>query len=191
MEHKMRATISTCVAVALLAQVALAAELTSGPQKGSLLGPFEVIKVAGAVNDGVPSGKQLCYRCKLGNQPVVMVFAPKADQGVTALAQELDQLVAKNKSKNLGSFVNLVGDEASKLEAQAKEFATKAKLENVAVVVPVESKDGPEDYKINSQAVTVLIYRDGNVVANHAVMPNDLNSPMVKNILSDTDKILN
>jgi hypothetical protein len=191
MEQMMRAIISTCIALALAAQVALAADLKSGPQKGALLGPFEVTKVAGAPNDGVPSGKQLCYRCKLGNQPVVMVFAPKADQGVTTLAKALDQLVAKNKDKNLGSFVNLVGDDSAKLEAQAKQFAEKAKLENVAVVVPVETKDGPEDYKINSQVVTVLIYRDGKVAANHAVMPADLDASMVKSILADTDKILN
>ena len=87
--------------------------------------------------------------------------------------------------------MNLVGDESAKLEMQGKQFAEKAKLENVAVVVPVESKDGPEDYKINSQVVTVLIYRDGKVAANHAVMPADLDAQMVKSILADTDKILN
>jgi len=187
----MRAILCTIMAVGMVASVTRAADVQSGPQKGDLLGPFEVIKVAGAPNDGVPSGKQLCYRCKLGNQPVVMVFAPKADAGVTELAKELDQLVGQNKDKKLGSFVNLVGDEANKLEEQAKTFADKAKLENVAVVVPVESKDGPEAYKINSQAVTVLIYRDGKVVVNHAFMPSDLSSQMVKNILADTDKILN
>ena len=42
----MRAIISTCVALALTAQVALAADIKSGPQKGALLGPFEVTKVA-------------------------------------------------------------------------------------------------------------------------------------------------
>ncbi len=71
--------------------VAQAAELKSGPQVGDMVGAFYVEKVAGAVNDNVSVGKQLCYRCMLGNKPVVMVFARKADKNLASLVKELEQ----------------------------------------------------------------------------------------------------
>ena len=47
-----------------LAMVAAAgaAELECGLKIGDAIGAFQVTKCAGAVNDNVPVGEQLCYR---------------------------------------------------------------------------------------------------------------------------------
>ncbi len=64
-------------------------------------------------------------------------------------------------------------------------------IENVALVVPVDSANGPESYNINPDAeVTVLIYRGGKVEANHALAVGQLNDSAVKSIVADTGKIL-
>jgi len=76
-----------------------AAELKSGPQVGDLVGAFQVVKAAGAPNDGVSDGEQLCYRCKLGNRPAVMVFARKPDASLAKFIEQLDAVVAKNEEK--------------------------------------------------------------------------------------------
>src|SRR3972149_3857777 len=86
-----------------------AAELTSGLQPGDLVPAFNVEKCGGAVNDGKEVGANFCYRCMLGNKPVVMVFASKADNSLAALVKELDKHVAKNSDQKLSSFVNLLG----------------------------------------------------------------------------------
>jgi hypothetical protein len=59
----MRVLLSCGTAVALLASVAIAAEegLKSGLQVGDSVGPFQVVKCAGA-DDGVKAGQELCYR---------------------------------------------------------------------------------------------------------------------------------
>lgn len=44
------------------AAAAVAAELKSGLQEGDFVGPFDVVKCAGAEEDGVKQGRQLCYR---------------------------------------------------------------------------------------------------------------------------------
>lgn len=44
------------------AAAAAAAELKSGLQVGDSVGFFEVVKCAGAADDGVKAGQQLCYR---------------------------------------------------------------------------------------------------------------------------------
>ena len=86
----MRALIAASLAsVFLLAATALAGELKSGLQPGDRVGAFEVQKCGGAVNDGREVGSNFCYRCMLGNKPVVMVFARKADPSLQALVNQL------------------------------------------------------------------------------------------------------
>ena len=71
----------------------------------------------------------------------------------------------------------------------AKEFGAKNKVENVAIVVPEENENGPAAFNISPEAeVTVMIYRDGKVVANHA-LPK-LDEKATASIIKDTSKIL-
>ena len=74
----MRAVV-TAVAMVLVTAAVASAEVTSGPQVGERVGAFTVTKVTGNPDDGVEDGKKLCYRCKMGQRPVVMVFARSAD----------------------------------------------------------------------------------------------------------------
>jgi hypothetical protein len=170
---------------------ARAAELTSGLQPGDSVGAFNVEKCGGAANDGREVGSNFCYRCMLGNKPVVMVFARKADDKLAKLAKELDKHVAKNSDQKLSSFINLLGEDPAELKTQAKDFAAKNELENVALVVPDDNQNGPEEFKISPEAeVTVTIYRNGKVAAAHAVAPGQLSDEEIKSIITDTAKIL-
>jgi hypothetical protein len=190
----MRATVTLGLAALLLAGITAvrAAELTSGLQPGDLVGAFDVEKCGGAVNDGKEVGANFCYRCMLGNKPVVMVFARKADKSLASLVKELDKHVAKNSDQKLSSFVNLLGKDPAELKTVAKDFAAKNQVENVALVVPQDNENGPEEFKINPAAeVTVTIYRNGKVAASHALAPGGLTDAEIKSIIADTAKILN
>ncbi len=180
------------LAIALVGMGTLrAAELTSGLQPGDLVGAFNVEKCGGALNDGREVGSNFCYRCMLGRKPTVMVFARKADKDLAKLAKELDQHIAKNSDQKLSSFINLIGSEPADLKSTARDFADKNGLENVALVVPDDAQNGPEEFKINPEAeVTVTIYRDGKVAASHAVAPGKLTQEEIQAILKDTGKIL-
>jgi len=178
-------------ALAVGASFACAAELKSGLQPGDELPAFQVEKCAGAVHDGKKVGDSFCYRCMLGNKPVVMVFSRKADANLAALVKELDQALEKNADKKLSSFVNLLGKDGDELKSTAKQFATKNKIENVALVVPEDHQNGPEDYKINPEAeVTVLIYRKGTIEASHAYPAGKFDKKAVAEVMADTGKIL-
>jgi len=179
-------------ALVLGAGVAVAAELKSGLQPGEDLGAFEVEKCAGAVNDGRKAGDTFCYRCMLGNRPVVMVFARKADDKLAKLVKELDKEVAEHADEKLGSFVNLIGKDASALKKTAKEFAEKNKVDHVALVVPQDHENGPTSYNVSPDAeVTVIIYNKGKVAANHAFASGKLDAKAIAAIVADTDKMLN
>ncbi len=174
-----------------LSTAARAVEFKSGPQVGELVDAYNVVKAAGAADDGVAVGESLCYRCKMGNRPMVMVFARTTDAGLANLVKQLDKLVAENKDKKMGSFVSLLGDKPEDLKSEAKSFVNENKIENVAFVVPEENKDGPSAYKIDPKAdVTVLIYRQGKVAANYALPAGALDEEEIKKIVADTGKIL-
>lgn len=189
----MRKLLSVGLAVAVLASVSAvrAEDLKSGLQVGESIGAYDVEKCAGNENDGVEQGKVLCYRCKLGNRPVIAVFARSADDKLAALMKALDALVVHNEDKKAASFVNLLGDDADALKEASKSLVEKSKAENIAVVVPIEHKNGPEALKLNPDAdVTVLIYNKGKIEANHALAAGKLDAKKIKAIIADTDKIL-
>ena len=180
-----------CVALVVLGSAVLAADLKSGLQPGQPIPAFDVLKCAGAVDDGVKVGTQLCYRCKYGAAPMVMVFSRGSNESVATLATRLDETVAKNSDKKLKAFVNLLGDNRESLEAAAKELGTKNKLANVPVVVPIEFENGPDNYGINLKAdVTVLLASGGKVVASHAFAKGELDAKGIDAVVEDVSKQL-
>ncbi len=165
-------------------------KLKSGPQKGDTIGAFYVTKVAGAEDDGVEEGKNLCYRCRNGSRPQVIVFARSASPKVANLVKELDKAVDENESSNLRVFVNILGDDKESAHDVAKKFATSSETKNIPFVVPNEFESGPDNYGINPNAeLTVVMAVDKGVKANVAVRKADkLN---VDNVMKNLGKILN
>jgi hypothetical protein len=187
----MKTMISFCVALAFSAGVALAEDLKSGLQPGAPIGAFDVLKCAGAVDDGVKVGTQLCYRCKYGARPMVMIFSRGGSAPVAALAKQLDKAVAENSDKKLAAFVNLLGEDREKLEADAKQLGAKSQLANVPVVVPVEFENGPDNYGINPKAdVTVILAQGGKVKATHAFAKGEFGTKGAEAVVADLPKIL-
>ncbi len=171
---------------------AVAAELQSGPSTGDFVGAFDVVKVGGAVGDGVTAGEELCYRCKYGNSPVVMVFARTADASLAKLTKKLDAEVAEHKDAKLRAFVNVLAADKSAAESAARELAAKQKVAHVAVVVPVDHQNGPTSYHLNPDAdVTVLVYNSGKVLANYSLAAGGLSDAVIDSIVADAEKMLN
>ncbi|MBL8828814.1 MAG: hypothetical protein JNM18_17680 [Planctomycetaceae bacterium] len=176
---------SVVVALAVLAGSVFAEDLKSGLQKDSKVGPFYVTKVAGP-EDGVTVGQNLCYRCKYGAKPQVMVFARTADDRLATLVKKLDETVGKNEEKQLKAFVNIMADSKDAADASAKAFAAKAGSKNVPIVVPNEFANGPDNYGLNPKAdLTVLIVSGGTVVGNHAYEKDAYCESCIESIVKD------
>ncbi len=186
----MKKAFAVCFSLAVLASVAVAADLKSGLEPGKLIGPFDVVKCAGP-DDNVKVGTELCYRCKYGSRPMVMVFSRSTDDKVATLVKKLDGAVAANSSKQLSAFVNLLGSDREALESKAKEFSSATKAGNVPLVVPVEFENGPADYGINPGAeVTVIVAKGGKVMANHAFAKGALNDAGIAAVLKDAEGLV-
>ncbi len=167
----MKRVVSCFVAVALLmSSVVVAEDIKSGLEKGANIGPFYVTKCAGAEEDGVDAGKNLCYRCKNGSRPQVMIFTRSTDESVVKLVKAMEEQLKKHEDAQLRAFVNVLGESKDEASDEAKKLAEATKAENVPFVVPNEVENGPEDYGINAKAaVTIIIANESKVVANYAV----------------------
>ena len=171
------------VAITVVAAVA-SADVTSGPQVGERVGAFTVTKVTGNADDGVADGKKLCYRCKMGQRPVVMVFARSADEKLAKFCKELDEEIEEHADTKLTAFVNMIGAEEESLKKSAADFVSKHGIKRVAFVVPEDMKNGPEDFKIAPEAdVTVVCYKEGEVKANHAFAAGGLSDEKIEAIV--------
>jgi hypothetical protein len=187
----MKRLIVWAVAVLAVTGAAFAVE-KSGLQEGQSIPPFDVCKVGGAADDGVSVGKELCYRCKYGSRPMVMVFTRKtSDEKLASLVQQLDSAVKKNSDAQLRAFVNVMGDSKDAAEASAKDLLTKAAPTNVPVVVPVEFKNGPDNYGINPDAeLTIIVASGGKVTANHTFEKGLSCESCIESVLSDVTKLV-
>ncbi|MBM4022129.1 MAG: hypothetical protein FJ284_07795 [Planctomycetes bacterium] len=169
------------VAVIVCGIVAAAqAEVTSGPQVGDTVGAFTVTKVTGNPDDGVADGKTLCYRCKMGQRPVVMVFARSADEKFAKFLKKLEGELEEHAGDKLTAFVNMIGTDADSLKKSAADFVAKHGIKRVAFVVPEDAANGPPEFKIAPDAdVTVVCYKGGQVKANHAIAKGGLSDDKI------------
>lgn len=180
------------VRIAALAVIASAgavnaAELQSGLQVGDYPGAFYVTDVTGP-----SAGEPLCYRCQYGARPVVTIFARKMDDSVTKLVKQIDEVVSKHYEEDrMAAFVVLLSDEPKKHEKTLVEAAKKAKLSHTPLTTYKEA-EGPRKYRIHEDAeVTVMMWVDSDVKANHAFTKGQLNDKAIQLVVADTAKILN
>ncbi|NND98167.1 MAG: hypothetical protein HKN47_12640 [Pirellulaceae bacterium] len=176
-------------AVTLNAEDKATKAVKSGPQKGDSIGAFYVTKLAGAQDDGVKEGKNLCYRCRNGRKPQVIVFTRSTDPKVAELVSKLDQAITENEDAKLTAFVNVMGEDKEDVTETATKFAAKSQAKNIPFVIPNEFENGPDNYGINAKAeVTIVMASDMGVKANHSfASAKDLD---VDAVLKDINKIV-
>jgi hypothetical protein len=171
--------------VAVLGGAVVAADIKSGPQAGQTVpGPFHPLNI-----NGEDAGKKACLYCKAGDSPVVAIFARNADDAaLKKLISAVEESTAKNAKAELNSFVVFCSD-SDKLEPKLKELAEKAKLKHV--VLAIESNEGPDKYNISKDAdVTVLLYKERTVVANHTFGKGKLTEKDVEKVTADIAKLV-
>lgn len=177
------------VAVALALGLAVTAAwgegtAKSGPQTGEKVpGPFHPLNVTGA-----KAGKKNCLFCENGPSPVAVIFAREITPEVTKLIKKLDEATGKNKDASMGSYAVFTTDKDG-LEKQLKDLASKEGIKHL--ILSIDNPSGPEEYKIAKDAdVTVLLYNEFTVRANHAFKKGELNEKAIDSVVKDVAKIV-
>ncbi len=177
--------VAAAAAVGLwVAGPAPAAGTESGPQVGDRVpGPFEPLHL-----NGPDAGDESCLYCKYGNDPVVMIFARGQSDGLTRLIRATEKAAAEHKAADLGACVIYL-DTADGLKAAGRKLADDEKLKHV--ILACAKPAAVADYKIAPEAdVTVLLYSNRTVRANHAFKKGELTDAAVTQVMAELPKIL-
>ena len=176
----------------VLCGAVLAAEggLKSGPQPGAYLpGPFNPYNVT---NADMPdyAGTKNSYVEQHGSNPVVLIFAQEVSGPLVTLVKLLDREVSRNMSEKLRlrSVVVLLSEDEG-MEDKLKALDRKEGTKNVSLAFLLPP--GPKHYKLSPAAdVTVVMYRQNKVVANHAFKKGELNEKAIEAVLRDVPRIV-
>jgi len=184
----MKRLIASFAVVALVVcSAVIAEELKSGLNVGESVDAFNVSDCTGPAQGKAP----LCYRCRYGNRPTVCVFAREVNDNLAALIKQIDESVGKNEDKKMAAFVVMLTEDSSGTDTKLKALAAKNKIENVPLTTFADTK-GPASYEVAAGAdVTVMMWTEGTVKANHSFAKGKLNKESISKILADTSKILN
>jgi hypothetical protein len=156
----------------------------SGLQPGDKIATiFEPLNVTGE-----HAGEPYCLICENGLAPVAMLFARELNEPLLKLLVKLDAATANNRREQMGSFVVFLSEKEGLAESLAA-AAKKAKLRHT--VLSIDKPAGPEGFKVSSDAdLTVVLYREHDVKANHAFRKGELNDEASQKVLADLAKIL-
>jgi hypothetical protein len=183
--HRARLMIALLVGAALLAGISRGAEpCKSGLQPGDKITTiFEPLNVTGE-----HAGEPYCLICENGLAPVAMLFARELNEPLLKLIGKLDAATEKNRQQQMGSFVVFLSDKAG-LPEELAAAAKNAKLKHT--VLSIEKPAGPEGFNVSPDAaLTVVLYREHDVKANHAFRPGELTDQAAEKVLADLPKIL-
>jgi len=122
-----------------------------------------------------------------GGNPVAMIFAREVSAPLTSLVKKIDAANIENKKKKMGSFVVFLSDK----EGLKDELSKLAKTESLKhTVLSLDNPAGPKGYEVAKEAdVTVVLYTNRKVVANHAFRKGELNEKAIDRIMADVPKI--
>jgi hypothetical protein len=174
--------------VVVLGGAVVGADLKSGPQAGEKVpGAFHPYNVTGE-----DAGKTACLYCKGGDDPVIAVFARTGgDDAMTQkLLKAIDAANVKHAKADMFTFAVFSGDKA-KLEPQLKDAAKKADLKKIVLAIEDKDEPIPAKYNLNAAAdVTVILYVDHIVKANHTFAKGKLTDKDIDAIVADVSKIV-
>jgi hypothetical protein len=169
----------------LVCSSAFAAErLKSSLQAGEKITTiFEPVNITGE-----HAGEPYCLICENGLAPVAMLFAREVNEPLLKLLAKLDEAAVRHRDQELGSFVVFLSDEAE----LPKQLAAAAKQRGFQrIVLSTYSPAGPDGFHVAKDAdLTVVLYREHDVKANHAFRRGELTESASDKILADLPKIL-
>ena len=159
-------------------------DVTSGPQVGEKLGDFKLLGFSGPQAD-----KEFQFLSQAKGTATLAIFVHKITRPALQFLRPVDDYAAKDE-KLSAHIIWLTGDKGDKDETKAFLERAKNSLKLQAPVsICLEGNAGPAAYGLNDMAaVTVLVAKEGKVVANFAYA--DPNGTVAKEVIAAVAKAL-
>jgi hypothetical protein len=155
--------------------------LQSGLKVGEKVPTFYVRAVTGPLKN-----KSVCYVCRNGDRPVVMIFVRQITPELKRLLKGIDDEVDRHRAAGLRSFAVFLAGENDELLPRVQTLAFDEKI-NLPLTIAAAPSDGSAGRTIHPDAaVTVVLYRDQTVTANFALRSAEFNVEAIETILKRT-----
>ena len=142
--------------------------LKSGPEVGSTVVSFYVRAVTGPF-----AGKSVCYVCRNGDRPVVIVFLREIGPDATRLLKQLDATVNLHRAEGLRCFVVLFSEASQRDSARLQTLAFDEKLD-IPLTLATETLSGAMTKNIAPNVVaTVVLYEHLKVIDQFSYRPGE------------------
>ena len=155
------------------------AQLVSGRAVGERVPQFFVRAVTGPLMN-----KSVCYVCRNGDRPVVMVLMRDVVEGVPTLLKELDQCVDQHRAVGLRGFGVLLTENQRTAISKLQTMAFDNQL-SLPLTVSSTQLDAPSSQNLHPDAaVTVVLYHDQTVVTTHAFRDTELTAERIGQLMT-------
>jgi hypothetical protein len=139
--------------------------LQSGLKVGEKVPTFYVRAITGPLKN-----KSVCYVCRNGDRPVVMLFVRQ----ITPELKTIDDEVDGHRASGLRSFAVFIAGDGKELLPQVQTLAFDEKI-SLPLTIAAAPSDGSAGRSIHPDAaVTIILYRDQTVTANFAYRADEL-----------------
>ena len=143
--------------------------LQSGPAAGNEVPSFFVRAITGP-----QMNRSVCFVCRNGDRPVVMVVLRRLENGSSAVLKAVDELIDRRRADGLRAFGVMLSDEPAKVAPQLQTISFDEKL-NMPLSVGPETLAERETLSVDSAAsVTIVIYRERKVIWTAALRSSEL-----------------
>lgn len=143
--------------------------IVSGRAVGEVVPSFYTRAVTGPMMN-----RSVCYVCRNGNRPVVMVFVRKFSPGVSPLFRQVDRLVDEYRAEGLRGFAVHVSENPSAAISEVQTFAFDHKI-GLPMTVSTLAIADPESQNLHEDAeVTVVLYEKCRVTSRRAFRAGEL-----------------
>ena len=160
--------------------------LRSGLQAGEKVRPFYVRAITGPLKN-----KSVCYVCRNGDRPVVMIVIRKITPELKTLIKGIDGEIDQHRAAGLRAFGVFLAGDGNELLPQVQTLAFDGKI-NLPLTIAAAPFDGSAGGTIHPEAaVTVMLYRDQIVTSNFAYRPFELHDREIDRILKGIRALAN
>ncbi len=152
--------------------------LRSGLEPGKTVPSFHVHAITGPLRD-----KTVCYVCRNGKRPVVMVLMRDLETHTATLFRGIDKIVDAHRADGLRCFGVLIDNQTARAIPRLQNLSFDSKL-SVPLTVATELVCRPESQNIHRDATTTLVlYRQQRVVKTIAFRDDELDAKRIATTL--------
>lgn len=160
-------------------------QILSGRDIGDYVPTFYTRAVTGPLMN-----RSVCYVCRNGQRPVVMVFFRKLPGDFKPLLKQVDRLVDNHRAEGLRSFGVFVSKDPSDAISQVQTFSFDHKIA-LPLTVASTTVAEPHCQNIHEDAdVTVVLYQKRRVVKRYAFRSGEVKSSQIQAVSQSIQQLL-